>query len=157
MTSMDPRLNSVCPRAKLHEYRLHDMRMTEAQRAEIAAPVHKGDPVGPWIVDAALMRARGCSDENDHKRTEDMTTENSHLSAAVDALGKIMLEMQRRRLLLRPGANTKTRELLSEKSLTDEQIGTLAADAFESGAMELARRGFPGVSVHVCNPSEEPR
>lgn len=33
--------------------------MTEAQRAEIEAAVPSDEPVGPWIVDAAIMRARG--------------------------------------------------------------------------------------------------
>lgn len=83
-------------------------------------------------------------------------SDSDYLSSAVDALGKIMLEMQRRRLLARPGANETTRRILSEKSLTDEQIGTIAADAFEAGAIELAKRGHPGATVHSCNPSEEP-
>lgn len=32
--------------------------MTEAERAEIEAAVPDGQPVGRWIVDAALLRAR---------------------------------------------------------------------------------------------------
>jgi hypothetical protein len=84
-------------------------------------------------------------------------TDSEHLSAAITALGDVMLEMQRRKLLARPGANETTRRLLGAKSLTDEQIGDLAAKAFEAGAMELARRGHSGSTVHVCNPSEEPR
>ena len=84
-----------------------------------------------------------------------MTT-NDHLSAAVDALGKIMLEMQRRRLLARDTMNETTRRILSDQSMTAEQVGTIAVDAFEAGAMELARVGYPGASVHSCNPSEEP-
>lgn len=34
------------------------LRLTEAQRAEIEAAVPEGEAVGPWIVEAALMRAR---------------------------------------------------------------------------------------------------
>jgi hypothetical protein len=84
-------------------------------------------------------------------------TDSEHLSAAITALGDVMLEMQRRKLLARPGANETTRRILGAKSLTDEQIGDLAAKAFEAGAIELARRGHPGSTLHVCNPSEEPR
>lgn len=78
----------------------------------------------------------------------------SALSAAVSALGDVMLEMQRRKLLAR-NPTGKTRELLSAKSLTDEQIGNLAANAFEAGAMALAAVGHPGAAVFSCNPSEE--
>jgi hypothetical protein len=35
------------------------LRLTEAERAEIEAAVPDGDPVGPWVIFAALMRARG--------------------------------------------------------------------------------------------------
>lgn len=82
--------------------------------------------------------------------------DNEHLSSAIAALGDIMLEMQRRKLLARPGASAKTREVLSAKSMTDEQVGALASKAFEAGAMELARRGYPGATVFSCSPSEEP-
>lgn len=34
------------------------LALTEAQRAEIEAAIPDGHPVGPWIVEAALMRAR---------------------------------------------------------------------------------------------------
>lgn len=85
-----------------------------------------------------------------------MSDDNEHLSAAISALGDIMLEMQRRKLLARTGASAKTRELLSAKSMTDEQIGDIAAKSFEAGAMELARRGHPGATVFSCNPSERP-
>ena len=34
------------------------LALTEAQRAEIEAAVPDDEPVGPWIVEAALMRAR---------------------------------------------------------------------------------------------------
>jgi hypothetical protein len=33
--------------------------MTEAERAEIEAAVPDGHPTGRWIVEAAVMRARG--------------------------------------------------------------------------------------------------
>jgi len=35
------------------------LRLTEAERAEICAAVPADEPVGPWVIDAALMRARG--------------------------------------------------------------------------------------------------
>lgn len=85
----------------------------------------------------------------------EVKVDGGHLSAAIGALGDIMLEMQRRKLLARSGGNATTRRLLEAKSLTDEQIGDLAAKAFEAGAMELARIEYPGATVHVCNPSEE--
>ncbi len=78
------------------------------------------------------------------------------LSAAVATLGDVMLEMQRRKLLARPGISAKTREILSEKSMTDAQVGDLAARAFEAGALELAKSKHPGVTAFSCNPSEEP-
>jgi hypothetical protein len=34
------------------------LRLTEAERAEICAAVPQYEPVGPWVIDAALMRAR---------------------------------------------------------------------------------------------------
>lgn len=34
------------------------LKLTEAERAEIEAAVPDGHPVGRWIVDAALIRAR---------------------------------------------------------------------------------------------------
>lgn len=34
------------------------LRLTEAERAEICAAVPADEPVGPWVIDAALMRAR---------------------------------------------------------------------------------------------------
>lgn len=34
------------------------LQLTEAERAEIEAAVPEGYPVGRWIVEAALMRAR---------------------------------------------------------------------------------------------------
>jgi len=37
------------------------LKMTEAERAEIEAAVPAGRPVGRWIVEAALMRARHTS------------------------------------------------------------------------------------------------
>lgn len=82
------------------------------------------------------------------------------LSAAVNALGDVMLEMQRRRLLA-TARTDKAREFLSKGRkgravLTDEQIGTLAANAFEAGAMVLAELGYPGAEVFRCNPSKDP-
>ena len=35
------------------------LAMTEAERAEIEAAVPEDEPLGPWIIEAALMRARG--------------------------------------------------------------------------------------------------
>lgn len=77
------------------------------------------------------------------------------LAAAVDALGVVMLEMQRRRLLAQSDVSVKTRHLLSAKTMTDEQIGDLTGRAFESGASALAQIGYPGATVFNCNPSEE--
>ena len=34
------------------------LRLTEPERAEIEAAVPADEPVGPWVIDAALMRAR---------------------------------------------------------------------------------------------------
>lgn len=81
----------------------------------------------------------------------------SALSAAVDALGKVMLEMQRRKLLAegRFKLNTPMYGKAIASALTDEQVGTLAASAFEAGAMVLAAAGHPGAAVFSCNPSEE--
>jgi hypothetical protein len=38
--------------------RPHTIGATEAQWAEIRAAVPEDEPVGPWVIDAALMRAR---------------------------------------------------------------------------------------------------
>lgn len=35
------------------------LRLTESERAEIYAAVPADAPVGPWVIEAALMRARG--------------------------------------------------------------------------------------------------
>jgi hypothetical protein len=35
------------------------LKLTEGERAEIEAAIPDGHPVGRWIVEAALMRARG--------------------------------------------------------------------------------------------------
>lgn len=35
-----------------------ELKMTEAARAEIEAVVPAGEPLGPWIVESALLRAR---------------------------------------------------------------------------------------------------
>jgi len=76
------------------------------------------------------------------------------LSAATEALGDVMLEMQRRELLERTGTGTRAREMLSSNSMTDEQIGVLSARAFEAGAMVLAKAGHPGAAVFSCNLSD---
>lgn len=34
------------------------LRCTEAERAEINAAIPDGQPEGPWIIEAAVMRAR---------------------------------------------------------------------------------------------------
>ena len=34
------------------------LRLTEQERAEIEAAVPADQPIGPWIIEAALMRAR---------------------------------------------------------------------------------------------------
>lgn len=47
------------PIAGMPQTERFELRMTEAERAEIEAAVPDGDPVGRWIVAAALMRARG--------------------------------------------------------------------------------------------------
>jgi hypothetical protein len=39
--------------------------------------------------------------------------------------------------------------------MTDDQVGILAADAFEAGAMELIRRGSPDASSRACRIDEE--
>lgn len=36
-----------------------ELRLPEAEYAEILSAVPEGQPVGQWIIDAALMRARG--------------------------------------------------------------------------------------------------
>lgn len=79
----------------------------------------------------------------------------SELSAAVSALGDVMLEMQRRKLLAK-ATTPKAREMLSAKVLTDEQVGDLASNAFEAGAMVLTKVGHRGATAFTCNPSEEP-
>lgn len=77
----------------------------------------------------------------------------SALSAAVDALGEIMLEMQRRKLLSEGKfkMNTPMYEKAIASALTDEQIGTIAANAFEAGTMAMAAVGHPGAAVFSCN------
>ena len=80
------------------------------------------------------------------------------LSAASKALGDIMLEMQRRRLMAR-GAykmSTPAYDKAVASALTDEQIGSLAAIAFEASVMRLAEIGYPDCTVFVCNPTDEP-
>jgi hypothetical protein len=84
-----------------------------------------------------------------------MTTPEQ-LSAVISVLGDVMLEMQRRRLLARPGCSVKTREMLISKSMTDEELGTRAGKAFEAGVLHLVQIGHPGVSAFACNPTEEP-
>jgi predicted lactoylglutathione lyase len=76
------------------------------------------------------------------------------LSAAIEALGDVMLEMQRRELLARTVADTKEREMLSSNAMTDEQIGDLSARAFEAGARLLAKVGSPGSAGFSCNLSD---
>lgn len=76
------------------------------------------------------------------------------LSAAISALGDVMLEMQRRRLLAQQ-QTPMTRAILSKKALTDEQVGGIASKAFEAGVTALAKIGYPGATVHSCNPREE--
>jgi hypothetical protein len=38
------------------------LRLTEAEKAEIVAAVPEDEKVGPWVVEAAVMRARPISD-----------------------------------------------------------------------------------------------
>lgn len=82
----------------------------------------------------------------------------SALSAAVSALGDVMLEMQRRRLFAegRFKMNTPMYEKAMASAITDEQVGRLAADAFEAGATALAAVGHRGAAVFNCNPVEDP-
>lgn len=85
-------------------------------------------------------------------------SEIESLGAACDALGKIMLEMQRRRLLARPGCNETTRKFLSSNVIDDEALGKLAADAFEAAARRLVELKAPGATMHACTADDmEPR
>jgi hypothetical protein len=76
------------------------------------------------------------------------------LSAAVDALGDVMLEMQRRSLLARPGNTAREIEILSKRALTDEELGERTA-AFEAGTTILAAAGHPDACVITCAPGDE--
>lgn len=79
------------------------------------------------------------------------------LTDTVDALGKIMLEMQRRRLLAR-NPRPRERAMLDDSNpLTDEQVGNIAAAAFELGAMELARLSRSLAMVVGTDPSRGPK
>lgn len=66
----------------------------------------------------------------------------AELANANEALGKVMLEMQRRRLMHR---GSFARPTPPGTPMTDEEIGTLAANAFEAGAMALHRLGLAPV------------
>lgn len=81
---------------------------------------------------------------------------NDDLSAAVDALGDIMKVLAGRRLLARGIRNDVIRAKIEADLKTDEQLEEIAARAFEAGALALAKAKHPGVTVHVCNPTEEP-
>ncbi len=83
-----------------------------------------------------------------------MKAKADDLSAAVDALGKIMSAMAGRRLLARGIRNDVIRAKLESEALADEQIEKVAADGFEAGVMALAAIGYPGTTVHVCNPTD---
>lgn len=85
-----------------------------------------------------------------------MTPELDALSAAVSALGAVMMEMTRRRLMPQYKPGTVAHNTALAKALTDEQVGTLAAKALDAGAMLLAKRGYPGATYFACTPSEEP-
>jgi len=63
------------------------------------------------------------------------------LSAAVEALGDVMLEMQRRTLLARGMRNAEWEKALKSKALTDKQIGERAIAAFQAGAEVLLAAG----------------
>lgn len=78
------------------------------------------------------------------------------LAAAVDALGDVMMAMQARHLLARGCRNDVIRAKLEADAITDEAIGKLASSAFQAGVEALAEAGDPNVSVHRCNPKEEP-
>lgn len=75
------------------------------------------------------------------------------LSATVGALGDIMLEMQRRRLLLKPQSD-KAKAMLNAKQLDDAALGRLAAGAFEAGATALAALGHPDCAVFSYSASD---
>lgn len=77
----------------------------------------------------------------------------SHLNAAVEALGQVMLEMGRRQLLLRPRADAAKR-LLNQRACSDADLLELSSQAFEAGVIELARIGYPGAMVHTCSLSD---
>jgi hypothetical protein len=128
------------------------------ERAPLAHPIpaRPGDAIDDILI-GELGRLSGDASPPDgwqdrvvHAIADRSPLTDPALSAAVDALGSIMLEMQRRRLMARldagevPGEVRRSREraLLTEDSLTDEQVGRLATDAFETGAMELIRRGL---------------
>jgi hypothetical protein len=83
-----------------------------------------------------------------------MNVDAKELSAACDALGDIMLAIGSRKFA---GIGNETmRAKIAERGLTDEQIGELAARAFERAALVLAEIGYPGATAFSCNPSEEP-
>jgi maleate cis-trans isomerase len=84
----------------------------------------------------------------------DKSSPDPALSAACDALGKIMHALNSRRLLAKGCRNAVIRARMEADDLTDEALLTMAGDAFEAAALELGKRGDPNVTVFSCNPTE---
>lgn len=78
------------------------------------------------------------------------------MDSAAAALSIIMRAMSGRRLLARGIKNGVIRERIESEMLTDEQLETIAANAFRDLALAAAKDGRPGYTAFACNPSEEP-
>lgn len=79
------------------------------------------------------------------------------LVAAQTALMRIMVALHRR--ILGPMGPASIQAVIDAEAPTDEQIGELAADAFEAAATVLAKLGAPGAAVFTCGAAasgEEP-
>lgn len=85
-----------------------------------------------------------------------MKVDAKHLSDACDALGKIMDALGARKFLNRNDLPARMVKSFQERALSDAQIDSIAIEAFEAAAMELAKIGYPGATMFSCNPTEEP-
>ena len=130
--------------------------------ATVTAALRLLDPDRDWSADPIVLQAiilrdlaiRNARATAELDRQAIHTGSLDHLSAAVAALGDVMLEMERRRLLADPTMNDRSRSMLQAKALTDEQLGKLASEAFEADALELAKHGYPGAAVFSCSASD---
>lgn len=102
---------------------------------------------------AALQKWLACRNLGDEARSTEVS-----LREASDLFHKILSAIAAKRLLDCEGHKMPRpiHEGLVAKLLEPEAIERLAADGFEMCVRALALLGAEGVTIHECNPSEEP-